>query len=205
MMVDTILAPLRRAARAAARLPMPMLALGLLLSACDPVSRTVDYDRAADFSAYSTYAWTFDEAGRGAAGAPPLNPLIGQRVQDAIQRTLAAKGFVEGFPADFTVAYSVGIRDRAFTSFLPEFEPVLVPGLGIQYIRTASRPVTYRYQEGTIAVDVFDVATGRPVWHGSATKEVDPDDATPEAINAIVQSLMADFPPPAGAPIRPRF
>ncbi len=180
--------------------------LMLALSGCDPVSRTVDFDRAADFSAYSTYAWTFDEAGRDAAGRPPLNPLIEQRVQDAIQRTLAAKGFVEGFPADFTVAYSVGIRDRVFTSYMPEFAPVLVPGRGIQYLQTFSRPVTHRYQEGTITVDVFDVVTGRPVWHGSATKEVDPADATPEAIMAIVQSLLADFPPPAApAPAKPRF
>ena len=56
------------------------------VAACEPVRRTVDFDRTADFSDYATFVWVAEEAAPTAAGAPPLNPLVEQRVQDAIER-----------------------------------------------------------------------------------------------------------------------
>lgn len=45
----------------------------------------MDWDKAANFSGYHTYAWT--------TGTPAKNPLMRQRIVDEIDKQLAAKGF----------------------------------------------------------------------------------------------------------------
>jgi hypothetical protein len=49
-----------------------------------------------------------------------------------------------------------------------------------------------------LAIDVFDVASRRPVWHGVATKtihESDREDAG-GTIKAAVDAILEGFPPP---------
>jgi hypothetical protein len=45
-----------------------------------------------------------------------------------------------------------------------------------------------------MAVDVFDTKTERALWHGQATKDVNPDHSDPAAIDAAVTSVMASLP-----------
>jgi hypothetical protein len=54
-----------------------------------------------------------------------------------------------------------------------------------------------QFTEGHLAIDAFDVALRRPVWHGYGTKNVtsamrkDPE----KAINEAVTAILKDFPP----------
>ncbi len=41
-----------------------------------------------------------------------MNPLLFQRVQGSIDRSLAARGFQRAEPGDFAVAFTMGRRDR---------------------------------------------------------------------------------------------
>ena len=54
-----------------------------------------------------------------------------------------------------------------------------------------------QYREGTLAIDVFDGRTHRPVWHGGAQKELTRKDLEQcaEPINEAVSSVLAKFPP----------
>ncbi|HZT03472.1 MAG TPA: DUF4136 domain-containing protein [Steroidobacteraceae bacterium] len=55
----------------------------------------------------------------------------------------------------------------------------------------------HRYREGTLAIDMFDAKTHKPVWHGWAKKPLTRRDlehsdvSIPEAIDAV----LATFPP----------
>ena len=53
------------------------------------------------------------------------------------------------------------------------------------------------YTQGALAIDVFDAGERQPVWHGVAGKTIsdeDREDMT-AVINAVVASILADFPP----------
>jgi hypothetical protein len=52
------------------------------------------------------------------------------------------------------------------------------------------------YQEGTLAIDIFDGGTRQPVWHGRASKEIhgtDVEDPGP-VIRAAVAAILKKFP-----------
>ena len=78
-------------------------------------------------------------------------------------------------------------------------------------LETTSYPVPYRgqfgwggvvyqedvrdYTEGMLSVDVYDVRTRRPVWHGVARKRIsNADRGRPELIDAVVAAILKDFP-----------
>jgi hypothetical protein len=54
-----------------------------------------------------------------------------------------------------------------------------------------------QYREGTLAIDVFDVHTRRPVWHGWAQKELTRKDVeqSSASIHDAVESVLVKFPP----------
>jgi hypothetical protein len=54
-----------------------------------------------------------------------------------------------------------------------------------------------QYQKGMLAVDIFDVADRRPMWHGVATKSISDSDRKEMdvTINAAVTAVLAGFPP----------
>ena len=184
---------------------MALVAL-LFVGACDPVRRTVDFDRGVDFSQYAKYVWIAEDPAPTAAGEPPLNPLIRQRVQSAVARSLAAKGFREGSPADFAVGITLGVRERTVTQPVGLIDPFYDPFALRRVQPLTTRYVVRAYTEGTIAIDIYDTASGRPVWHGSASKPVTAEDARPEIIDRLVESVLIDFPPnpPPGAQPRPK-
>lgn len=174
------------------------------LAACSNVSTRSDHDPAADFSNYLTYAWVTEDlmVQPRAPTDPTISPLVQQRIHDAIDRALAAKGFkeVEESP-DFVVAFTVGLRDRVRVDHWGAYGGFYRPygrygGVGARY----GPPVATNYTEGTLAIDVFDGQTRRAVWNGIATKIVDERDRQPEEIQQIVDSVLADFPPGSAKP-----
>jgi hypothetical protein len=53
------------------------------------------------------------------------------------------------------------------------------------------------YREGTLAIDLFDARSHRPVWHGWASRELVESDAerSEKPIHEAVQAVLAQFPP----------
>lgn len=174
----------------------------VMVAACTAATTRTDHDPAADFSGYRTYTWVTDElmVQPRAATDPIVSPLVQQRIHDAIDQALQAKGFVEDENApDFGVAFTVGLRDKVRVDHWGSYGGFYRPygrygrygGLGARY----DRPVAQNYTEGTLAIDVFDGETRRAVWNGSATKIVSESDERPAQIQEIVDAILADFPP----------
>src|SRR6185436_20159955 len=93
------------------KLHATLLAAALALAACSSVRVTTDHDANADFARLHAYAW--------APRIKPPNPvvsdtLVGNRIRDAVDRELAAKGFrpVDAGGADFVVDFATAARDR---------------------------------------------------------------------------------------------
>lgn len=175
------------------------LTLIMMISACATILPVrMDYDRQADFSDYRTYTWMGDDPlivpdGR----SPEVSALNLRRIVTAIENELARKGYDKvstGESADFAVAFTVGTRERVDVDsypFMYRDNWRWRPRYWDYEIRTRT------YQEGMLAIDIFDGTDRIPVWHGFTHKRitrsdmVDPTDTIREAVAAI----LTRFPP----------
>ena len=149
---------------------------------------THDFDRAANFSSYRSYAWV-----RGTNLDDPLNH---NRIVRAVDSQMASKGlsFVDASAnPDLLVAYHArfdqSLEINGFSS-----------GWG-GYRFGATRSGSARADQitvGTLVIDLVDAKTKTIVWRGMASKDLDPN-AKPEKrdknINQAAAKLFKHYPP----------
>lgn len=171
--------------------PILAMAAALSLSACETTPRvTTDFDPSANFSRYKTFDWVSQSAPQG------TNPLIFERVKKSVERNLAEKSFTQSSAPDFAVAITIGARDRIEPTY---WGPYYYPGYGrafrygwaYPYSSGDLRTVT----DGTVTIDIFDVQTRKPVWHGRATKEITGAEIDQMLIDQAVDAALESFPP----------
>ena len=166
-------------------LVLPMLAL----AACSTAHVLSDYDRSAQFSSFHSFILI-------ARPHPSAkNPLVVQRTYDAIKAELTRKGFVyveDAAQADFAVDFAIGASDRLDVRSYPG-----PSGPAIRAGFWGSQVDVRQYQEGTLAIDIFDARERKAVWHGSGKKELSQSELErPQTlIGEAVTAVLADFPP----------
>jgi hypothetical protein len=156
-----------------------------------------DYDKQASFAGYHTFTWLPRER------YGTRNPLVVQRARDAVQAELVRKGYAlaaDAAAAEFAVDFTIGSRVRMDVHSYPA---AYVGGWywgapgwwGYPY--WGSEIDVRQYREGTLSIDVFDVRSHRPVWHGWAKKELSASDIerSEEPIRDAVRAVLAKFPP----------
>lgn len=171
-----------------------LVGIGLALASCtDTPDIKTDYDQTVDYGKYHQYSWVYTGVPQG------MNPLMFDRVRASIDRSLAARGFQQVERGDFAVAFTLGRRDRVevtdFGPYGPYYRGWGGMGWGPGYRDVDVRNVT----DGTLVIDLYDVGTKKPIWHGVATQEVDPSRLDPAKIDAAIDAVIAKFPPQPGA------
>jgi hypothetical protein len=173
------------------RVGLLLLALGL---GCATYQVNVDYDQKKDFSGYRTFTWF--PLRRPPTGDYRIDdPLLEQRIREAVERELAARGFrqVEDVTPDFFVAYHLSIEQKldVYTVNRGYYGAY---GYYMGWPETEVR----QYDEGTLVIDVADARDKEVVWRGLAVGRVR-QQATPEqrtqAVNDAVAAILAKFPP----------
>jgi len=182
------------------------LALLALLGACGTTAPLIDYDRSVNFATYQSYAFISDHPMLRSPESATASPLLEARLMRVTDENLQARGYRkvnDPEAADFTVAFTVGTREKLNVTSYPEPYRPYVGGWawGAAYYRGLVAPgnnlAVDQYTEGSLAVDIYDVAAHKPVWHGVASGRVtdamrrNPDEAVNETLNAI----LAGFPP----------
>lgn len=188
----------RRVSRSAAHsFWLAGLLCALAPAACETMHVSSDFDHAASFAGYHSFAWLPREH-HGSA-----NPLVVQRAHDAIQAELTARGFTfseNGAGADFLLDFTIGSRERTDVQTYPAAY-VGPSWWGYRgwwgYPYWGTQVDVREYREGTLSIDVFDARSHRPVWHGWARKELTRADIenSAAAIRAAVAAVLAKFPP----------
>jgi Domain of unknown function (DUF4136) len=138
-------------------------------------SATYDYDRAANFSQYKTYAWT-----RGTDLADELNHT---RIVRAVDAALVAKGLVRvepGASPDVLVAYHASV-DRE----LDIIGPARWGSFGL------GGPVLV----GTLVVEISDPRTNAIVWRGVASSDLRPTDKPDRRIAKATAKMFKHYSP----------
>jgi Domain of unknown function (DUF4136) len=162
--------------------------LTLLATMALAQSVTYDYDRAADFLKYKTYAWT-----RGTELADALNHA---RVVRAIDGALAAKGLarVESSASpDLLVAYHASFdRNLEITGSAHGWGPFSLGG--DRWGSATVQPVLI----GTLVVDMSDARTGAMVWRSLASSDIRPTDKAEtrdKKIAKAMDKMLRNYPP----------
>jgi hypothetical protein len=178
--------------RQTARTAGLVLSLTLLLAACSGISTSTDYDPAANFSSYGTYAWTSSEG-------TSTDDLTSTRIKSAVDATLATKGLSKvDSGGDLAVGYQVTTADRTTYNTVSTGW-----GGGYRYGwggggMGMTTTTEQNYTEGTIILAMFDQGTKNLVWKGSASGTVDPGKSPQEraeTIQSALDKMLKDFPP----------
>ncbi|WDD96695.1 DUF4136 domain-containing protein [Thalassomonas actiniarum] len=177
----------------------------LLLTACSTSPKfTIKHELnpAISTSGYKTFSWLTKD--RLLVPSPELSPITQLKISQAIEDELIRKGYThiaDGERADFTVSFTVGSRDKIkVTSY-----PVSYHGFGwgrgfYGGYRHAGSVITNQneirsYTQGHLAIDIYDVKSKQPVWHGWASKRLSKQDAKDRdlLIKQVVAQLLLSF------------
>ncbi len=156
---------------------------GLLLSTSAMAQEvSYDFDKTANFAAFETYAWV--------PGVNLTDELNHKRVVAAVDAQLTSKGLRQkGSNPDVLVAYHARVsRDLE------------VAGDAWGGYRRAGwgRARVEEVLVGTLVIEMVDARTGRVVWRGVATKDLDTN-ASPEKreknISKAAEKVFKKYPP----------
>src|ERR1700730_442289 len=146
-----------------------------------------DYDHGANFGQYKTYSWEKVQT---------KDPLLVDRIKDAVNRTLAAKGWtlvpsggdVEVFAIETTQNQQT--LDTFYNGFGGGRRWGGFGGFG------DATTTTETYTVGTLVVDLFDAKTEKLIWRSSSSDTLsDKADKNTKNLDKGVKKMFQHFPP----------
>ena len=178
------------------------------------IQSTYDYNREVDFTRFRTYAFIDENPMAVSQTQGPVSPMLEGRLMESIRIALNGKGYNEvddPESADMVVAFTVGSREQIKVDSYPATYHAGYARLGYYYgyggmgVGYATETRVRQYTEGQLAVDIFDVATRDPAFHGVASKRISDADRRnqQEMLNAVTAEALAGF-PSAGGIITPK-
>jgi hypothetical protein len=178
------------------------LCLGLVVAACAPMAAKVetDWDRAADYSAYRSFAFV-EPMAIDQAGHPPA---WGEAFRREIAALLESRGLVLAPDPDLVVDVATTLSAQGEASLQNDAYQALHPQRGTFYEGWrgygegyGSTTRTSRVSDGSFDVGVFDAESRALLFDGKATARVDMGrsaDAVSELVTQLVSDLFADAP-----------
>ncbi len=142
-----------------------------------------EFDGAADFSAYKTYAI---RNGRIRSKDPALdNSLVQKKIENALKAQLAAKGLQEAAERpDVVATYVLGAANTREVDVVPAG----------WYGRRRRRVVT-KHTQGTLVIDLRDARRRELVWRATCTDTAGNPAKIEERIEKDVKKAFENYPP----------
>jgi hypothetical protein len=143
----------------------------------------IQFDEAADFSKYRTFAI---RGGVLNSRNPALNSeLVKKQIEADIAKDLSARGLTQvADSADLNVRYHFGAARKAEV----EAFPAGWRGWGTRYVRVP-------YTEGTLVIDLRDPSTRSLVWRGIASEEKNDPSKIQGKLDDMVRKSIEKYPP----------
>jgi len=172
--------------------------IALAISACSSIPVSQDFEQGFDFSGLKTFAWDQNE---NTEWGLTSNELVDRRIRSAIENTLTEQQFsqVDSAQADFLILYNVVVEQRISSSNVSGGVSMGRSTRGRHGsigISTGSQVRTY--DQGTLLIDVIDVAGDKLVWRGVSAQAL-PDLSDPQRltdhVNNTVAAILVQFPP----------
>jgi hypothetical protein len=168
----------------------------MMLAGCATTTASSHVRTGFDFSKYYTYQWVAPDA--FPVGDPRLdqNPIFLDYLHGAVDKQLAAKGYVQGLPgrSDLQIHFHASIDRRLNVNAADARHGFCVDD--------NCRNGVAEYEAGTLIVDVIDRRTKRLVWRGWSQRSVDgvveDRDRLVRMIEDGVARMFASFPAGVG-------
>ena len=142
-----------------------------------------DYDHSADFGQYKTYSWQKVQT---------KNPLLVDRIKDAVNSALAAKGWtLVPSGGDVEVFATKTTQDQqTLDTFYNGFGGRRWGGFG------DATTTVETYKVGTLVIDLFDAKTQKLIWRSSSSDTLsDNADKNTKNLDKGVSKMFQHFPP----------
>jgi hypothetical protein len=164
------------------------IAMLLVLTAASFAQQVkTDYDHSANFGQYKTYSWEKVQT---------QDPLLVDRIKDAVNRALTAKGWTQvASNGDVSVmAMEITKNQQTLNTFYDGFGGGWRWGGGFGNATTT----TDTYKVGTLVVDLFDTKTKNLIWRGSSSDTLSNNaEKNTKNLDKGVQKMFKHFPPEA--------
>jgi hypothetical protein len=159
----------------------------LLAFAVTAVAQNVhtDYDKHADFSQFHTYSWV---------KVKTENPLWEQRIKDAVDKQLQAKGWQRVDSGGDVALTAVGAakNQQEYQTFYNGFGPGWRwGGFGNEATTTVQN-----YKVGTLVVDMYNAQNKELLWRGTSDDTLsDNPQKNEQKLDKAVDKMFDHFPP----------
>jgi hypothetical protein len=190
------------------------------LMGCSTALVKSDFDHEVNFAGHQTFNWA-PQPEKADSGYEAKNSLLEKRLQNAVEREFAAKGFRQqttGTP-DFLITYRVDFDDKLevishgyWSAYYGDYWPDYYgfgfgywPGyysLGFRsryYYRSelydAAGPYLREYKEVTLTLDFLNPETKALIWRGWYVDTVEDANIQEEKITEAVKRILEKFPP----------
>jgi len=176
---------------------LALLAVACVLTACSAVTVTTDYDHAAPFAKYKTYA------PEPAKKDQTLSPSSEAALREALRTELATRGIheVSSSKADLAVVRHVFLEHNISVEHYTDWGYGYHGGWPYRYGyygMWAGAPRTYvdvdHYIEGTLVLDFVDTHTRKLVFRGTGTAVVSDSEGNAENIREAIKKIVAALP-----------
>ena len=160
------------------------LALGAAAALTLFAAVSTDYDHHADFARYHTYSWIGVKAGNG---------LWQQRIQDAVDQQLAAKGWSK-VPSGGDAAVSAFGRVTQQETLQTYYDGF--PEWGWAGWGGTSTTEAIPENVGNLTVNIFDAGSKKMIWRGQASDVLSSKpEKNDKKMDEAVSKMFDHFPP----------
>ena len=177
---------------------------GILFTSCASVAH-VEKDDTVNFNNYKTYAWVVSSEDKTDSTAQKSISLTEQNIRKAVDGELVKQGWreVKNKP-DVLLSYDVLVENAVKSDNNPVYSR--------PYSRYIYNPYTRRWmqlyypsqflgydnqqyeaREGTVTITMVDVKSGKQVWQGWTTAEVNSKNLTSKEIQSSVKNIFRKF------------
>ncbi len=177
------------------------------LAACSTmhVNTTAAPNAAQTAARYHTYAW--EPAPAKQADESHKNPFVGEKIKEAADAQLGAKGYRKVDPSaspDFLVGWHATSQEKTRVEDVNPYwgygwGPAFGPPVGWGGAAGPGVNVT-QYEQGTLILDVVDAASNQLVWRGDAKADLGNNPSSgkeQKKIDEAVKKILSSFPPKA--------
>lgn len=177
----------------------PLVLLAFAATGCATLTASAHIERGVDFTSYVTYEWGAPDA--LPTGDPRLdsNPFFEDRLQGAIEKGLAAKGYervLSNHPPDLLIHYHAAVNQKV---------DVYTVDHTSGYCYQDCQPQVVDYEQGTLMLDIVDARTNKVIWRGWAQDSfsgvIDDQDLLDQKVETGVGKMMQLL-PVGGAAVR---
>jgi len=170
----------------------------LTVGGCVGPDVRTDFDSYAEFSAYRTFAFTGlrDRYQGGVFN----NSLSQEQIEEMVRQQMTAKGLrqvgVEEHP-DLLVHFWGGVKQKErVESTGPMMGPYSGPAAGPSAMPGSGTFATYRYEEGTLNIDLVTPPENDLVWRGSIVGLLsNAKEENVQMVNKGIVKAFKDYPP----------